>query len=146
MGLSVHGSRGSRLAIGSATALVVLLLSGNPASAGQQTLCCDGCPVAANDAIRLSLAQISITIPRQWPQTVQSERLGQFRVALTLVRSCDELPTIANAFGGAIVTSDRLTWRDLPVAMRDDLEPKPIGTPSAMFGEEGRYSVLVRCG
>lgn len=146
MGLSMQGPRGRRLAIGSAIALIASALSDSPASAGQKTLCLDACPYDANDAIRLSLAQITITIPRQWPRTVQSERFEEFRVALTLVRSCDELPTIANAFGGEIVTNDTLTWRDIPSELRDNLEPKPIGTPSAIFGEEGSYSVLVRCG
>ena len=124
-------------------ALSTLLLTSSPGVAAQAITCIADCRTPEGPP--LSLAQIRITIPENWPPEARAQRLDSFKTALVVVRSCDDADTVANAFGGTVLRNDTLTRRNLPPELLTDLDAKPIGRPSEVIVGGTDYSVIVRC-
>jgi hypothetical protein len=94
---------------------------------------------------RLSLAQIRITISQDWPAAARNDRMESFVSILPVIRSCADIDAVANAFGGEVVRNDTLHARDIPLALLNDLNARPIGTAGMPVAEGADVSVLIRC-
>jgi hypothetical protein len=93
----------------------------------------------------LDLQQITIRIPAGTPEAERTARVEAFTAATRTITACSQVESVARQVQGEVVLG-KLTPDQLPVPLRVQLERKPAGTVSQVFGgDEGVWRVVIRC-
>jgi peptidyl-prolyl cis-trans isomerase SurA len=98
------------------------------------------------DAV-LALKQISISFPKDTPETQASKRVADFATAIRGAGGCGNVDKVAAQVGAEVVANDQVKARDLPGPLQDAILKLSLGETSPPFGSiaEG-VRMLMLCG
>ena len=98
------------------------------------------------DAV-LSLKQISLAFPAGTSEPQAQQLASNFATRTRAIAGCGAADSVAEQLGAQIVSSDRVSLRDLPAPLQAALSQMQIGQVTQMFGSpDTGVSVLVLCG
>jgi peptidyl-prolyl cis-trans isomerase SurA len=95
---------------------------------------------------RLSLMQMTISIPAGTPQAQADARGQELGQAAQRMGGCGNARTTAERLGAELISNDQVPVRDLPPALQQMLLNLGVGQATQAFGSPERISVLVMCG
>ena len=98
------------------------------------------------DAV-LALKQISISFPKNTPESQAGKRVADFAAAIRGAGGCGNVDKVAAQIGAQVVANDQVRARDLPGPLQDAILKLSLGEASPPFGSisEG-VRMLMLCG